>query len=93
MKTKLMKCAPSWIKYIYEFVLNKSANSQKVLSNGELVIFRAEAFHQLLVGDQLTAARHGNDAARCDHDTRISHLYGIVPLSEDWHAKYHLCRI
>ena len=54
-----------------------------------------ETFHQLLVGgDQVTAARcRGSAAARCDMDTKTSRLYGLVPVSEDWHAKLCLCKV
>ena len=55
----------------------------------------SETFHQLLVGgDQVTAARcRGSAAARCDIDTKTSRLYGLVPVSEDWHARLCLCKV
>ena len=53
----------------------------------EMQAFIEEAFHQILLrGDQLTAARS-------DSNTRRQRLLGLIPLSEDWHAKLRLCKV
>lgn len=46
-------------------------------------------FHKILIGgDQLTVTRcRGAAAARSDHRTSLECLRGLVPVSEDWHAK------
>ena len=61
----------------------------------EMKAFIGETFHQILLGgDQLTAARcHGSAAAHSDSDTRRQRLHGLIPVSEDWHAKFRLCKV
>jgi len=80
---------------VHSFVPSNSAESQQVLDNGETESIVAENFHQILFGgDQLTVARcRGSIAARCDDDTMKGRLHGLVPVSEDWHAKYRLCKV
>ena len=80
---------------IHNLVPSKSASSLQVLPNGEAQLFEAETYHQILLGgDQLTAARcRGSIAARCDDDTSKGRLHGLVPVAEDWHAKYRLCKV
>lgn len=57
--------------------------------NEDPVEMEDKVFHRILVGgDQLTTARcRGSAAARSDHQTSLDHLKGLVPVTEDWHAK------
>ena len=57
--------------------------------NEDPVEMEDTAFHRILVGgDQLTTARcRGSAAARSDHQTSLERLKGVVPVTEDWHAK------
>ena len=80
---------------LHTLVPSKTTMSNFTLLDGESETFLGETIHQLLLGgDQLTAARcRGSAAARCDTDTKTAHLYGLVPVSEDWHAKFRLCKV
>ena len=80
---------------LHNLVPGKTTQSNFILPDGDNELFLGETFHQLLLGgDQLTAARcRGSAAARCDSDTKKSRLYGLVPVSEDWHAKFCLCKV
>ena len=72
---------------LHKLVPCKTTQSNYTLPDGEVQSFLGETFHQLLLGgDQLTAAR-------CDSDTKKERLYGLVPVSEDWHGKYRLCKV
>lgn len=57
--------------------------------NEDPVEMEDTVFHRILVrGDQLIAAQcKGSAAARSDHQTSLEHLKGLVPVTEDWHAK------
>ena len=78
-----------------KFVPCKTTLSNYTLPDGDVQSFVSEIFYQLLLGgDQLTAARcRGSAAAQCDSDTKKERLYGLVPVSEDWHAKYRPCKV
>ena len=80
---------------LHKLVPCKTTQSNYILPDGDVQSFLGETFHQLLLGgDQLTAACcRGSAAARCDSDTKMEHLYGLLPVSEDWHAKYRLCKV
>lgn len=80
---------------LHKLVPSKITQSNYTLPDGDVQSFLGETFHQLLLGgDQLTAARcRGSAAARCDSDTKKERLYGLMPVSEDWHAKYCLCKV
>ena len=91
MRTRLMKCVTLWIRFTSLY----PAQSNYRLPDGDVQSFVGETFRQLLLGgDQLTAARcRGSAAARCDSDTKKERLYGLIPVSEDWHGKYRLCKV
>ena len=80
---------------VHKLVPCKTTQSNYRLPDGDVQSFVGETFHQLLLGgDQLTAARcRGSAAARCDSDTKKERLYGLIPVSEDWHGKYRLCKV
>ena len=60
--------------------------------NGEVVSVPQATFHSILfVGDHLTAARaRGAKKARVNSVTPVSHLEGMIPCAEDWHARLNL---
>jgi len=64
----------------------KTLNLQ--LPSGQSKSIDINLYHKLLLGgDQLTAARaRGSCAARCDHEAS-QRLNGLIPVTEDWHAK------
>jgi len=85
---------------IHEFVPSKTTVTcysidDEEIEDGEVQAFIGETFHQILLGgDQLTVARcRGSAAARSDSDTRKQRLHGLIPVSEDWHAKLRICKV
>ena len=52
-------------------------------------------YHRILFGgDQLTAYRsRGAQTARCNDDIAEEHFDGLVPVTEDWHARMTLMRV
>ena len=80
---------------VHRLVPSVSSDSHQVLPNEESQLFKTKTFHQILLGgDQLTAAHcRGRIAARCDDDRSKGCLRGLVPVAEDWHVKYRLCKV
>ena len=68
---------------------NKSKTKQLFSKHGDVTEVEDTNFHRILIGgDQLTTARcRGAVATRSDHRTFLERLHGLVPVTEDWHAK------
>jgi len=78
------------LHHFHQFVPTKSEVQQlDGRDPNNIVTKESFLFHRVLLGgDQLTIARcRGSIAARCDHPTLLERFRGIVPVTEDWHAK------
>ena len=87
---------------LHEYVPARYVIEEYDLFEDGLVQLDKEAYHQILFGgDQLTVARaRGSISIRSDHRdgcipicTRRDRLEGLVPITEDWHAKQCLLKV
>ena len=75
---------------LHTYVPMSPVTKQFVLHDNEDPVETEDmVFHRILLGgDQLTVARcRGSAAARSDHQTSLDRLKGLIPVTEDWHAK------
>ena len=82
------------LEHIMKFV--PTIHKQKVVSvpGGSVEIDDTRFSKVLLGGDQLTAARiRGTQALRSTHDKAVDRLEGLIPVSEDWHARMNLMKV
>ena len=74
---------------LHKYIPAESITLQLPLPSGNTKPLQNEIFHRLLLGgDQLTVARaRSGCSARADHSSSGQRLSGILPVTEDWHAK------
>ena len=80
----------SILTQLHQYVPKRSEESAVyVESTGDTEVVLVESLFPLLVGgDQLTSERiRGAQSVRKNSTTPTGRLQGIVPVSEDWHAK------
>ena len=80
----------SILTHLHQYVPKRSEESAVyVESTGDTEVVLIESLFPLLVGgDQLTSERiRGAQSVRKNSTTPTGRLQGIVPVSEDWHAK------
>lgn len=79
----------SILEELHHYVPTEKVTLNLTLPTGESRPLNSELFHRILLGgDQLTAARaRSGCAARADHDSSGKRLSGLLPVTEDWHAK------
>ena len=73
---------------------NKEVSETYQLPEDDLVC-NEECYHRILFGgDQLTVSRSCSaQGARCNDDQPVQRLDGLVPVTEDWHARMTLMRV
>ena len=64
-------------------------------STGESVTLQNAKFSPIIMGgDHLTAERaRGAIRIRMNSDTPVKQLQGLIPISEDWHAKLNMLEV
>ena len=64
-------------------------------TTGESVTLQSAKFSPLIMGgDHLTAERaRGAIRIRMNSDTPVKRLEGLIPVSEDWHAKLNMLEV
>lgn len=84
----------SIMKHLHRYVPKKSHNVTYHLPNEDFVCTE-EIYHRILFGgDQLTASRcRSAQSARCHDDLPEERFEGIIPVTEDWHARQTLMRV
>ena len=79
----------SILEELHHYVPTEKVTLNLALPTGESRPLDSESFYRILLGgDQLTAARaRSGCSARADHDSSGKRLSGLLPVTEDWHAK------
>ena len=79
----------SILEELHRYVPTEKVTLNLTLPSGESRPLDSELFHRILLGgDKLTAARaRSGCSARADHDSSGRRLSGLLPVTEDWHAK------
>ena len=81
------------MSYLHQYVpCIESTKDVRVQANGEVVSVPQATFHSIVIGgDHLTAATaRGAKKAGVNLVTPVSHLEGMIPCAEDWHARLNL---
>ena len=90
-KTDEMCCI---MQNLHKYVPTKKYQKTYQLPEDDLVC-NEECYHRILLGsDQLTVSRSRSaQGARCNDDQPVQRLDGLVPVTEDWHARMTLMRV
>ena len=81
------------MRNLHKYVLKKSYKVTYHLD--ENVDCTEECYHRILFGgDQLTVCRaRGAQSARTNDDVSDERFDGLIPVTEDWHARMTLLRV
>ena len=79
---------------LQEYVPSRVVNSTLDVGDKSLCLKNVDFLPILMGGDQLTAARaRGAKSLRSSHDNAKDRLEGLLPVVEDWHARFTLARV
>ena len=84
----------SIMKNLHKYVPTRKYQKTYQLPDKDFVCDE-ECYHRILFGgDQLTACRSRSvQSARCNDDQPVERLDGLLPVTEDWHARMTLMRV
>jgi len=84
----------STLKSLHEYVPKKSYQLTFYLPEEDFVVSE-DSYHRLLLGgDQLTTCcSRGARTARRHDDVTSERFDGLIPMTEDWHARMTLTRV
>jgi len=85
----------SIMKSLQKYVPKRTYQVTYHLSEDNEFVVNEECYHRTLFGgDQLTVCRsRGAQSARCADDVSDERFDGLVPVTEDWHARMTLMRV
>ena len=80
---------------LQKYVPSCTCQVKHPLPNGDSYIVEEQAVHQILSGgDQLTCCQcRGAQSLRCNHESTLDRLEGLIPVTEDWHARLTLVKV
>ena len=80
---------------LQKYVPTRTCQIKHSLPNGDLYMVEEQAIHPILSGgDQLTCCRcRGALSLRCNPESTLDRLEGLVPVTEDWHARLTLVNV
>ena len=80
---------------LHQYVPDTPCQVNFELPNGEFYTTNDYALYPILCGgDQLTVCRcRGAQSLRCNHESTVDRLEGLVPVVEDWHARLTLVKV
>jgi len=79
---------------LQKYVPTHTCHIKHSLPNGDFYTVEEQAIHPILSGgDQLTCCRCGAQSLRCNHESTLDRLEGLVPVTEDWHARLTLVKV
>jgi len=83
------------VEELQRYVPSRPCQLKRPLPNGEFYSVDEQAVHQILSGgDQLTCCRcRGAQSLRCNHESTLERLEGLIPITEDWHARLTLVKV
>ena len=84
----------SIMKHLHKYVPRKCCNVTYHLPDEDITCAE-EFYHRILFGgDQLTVSRcRSAQSARCHDDQPEERFEGLIPVTEDWHARQTLMRV
>ena len=84
----------SILKSLHQYVPKRSYKLTYHLPEQDFVCTEESHHRILLGGDQLTTCRcRGAQSARCHEDESTERFDGLIPVTEDWHARMTLMRV
>ena len=83
------------IEELQKYVPSRPCQVKHPLPNGEFCTVDEQAVHQILSGgDQLTSCCcRGAQSLCCNHESTLERLEGLIPVTEDWHARLTLVKV
>ena len=83
------------MKGLHKYVMKNSYQLTYHLPEGGDCVATEDCFHRTLFGgDQLTVSRSRSaQSARCNDDVTEERFGGLIPITEDWHARMTLMRV
>jgi len=83
------------MKSLQKYVPKQTYQLTYHLSEGNEFVANEQCYHRTLFGgDQSTVCRScGAQSAQCADDVSDERYHGLVPVTEDWHARMTLMRV